>query len=375
MTTADIIRRKSASQRPKLGEGAQGLDRAFRNCLGRAVRDAFKIQIDVEKLSFEQRSVAELVELVPDFALIAVLDGPSQGVGALIFSQSVVAGFIEAQTVGRVRAQELLPRRPTRTDGAMVLALIDTALGMLESSLSADAEVVWVGGFRFSSFLDDPRPLPVVLEDVPLRVLSAQVSLSHGLRKGKILLAVPAEGRFPMPYLQNMDSSDATGSVFQSAIEDRVHGASVALNAVLMRLSLPMADVLGMAAGMVLPLPEADVESIGLEGLDGRRVAQGKLGQNRGMRAVRLEEIKPEHSRHGARMGRFMEVAKSAEPAIGVGEGGHAPKDPAQFGSALSVARLRSGDDLAQGRASRMSASSAGPQTPGLYDLRSTGTD
>jgi flagellar motor switch protein FliM len=45
---------------------------------------------------------------------------------------------------------------------------------------------------------------------------------------------------------------------------------------------------MGLAAGDLVPLPMAALDRIGFEGLDGRRLAEGKLGQNRGMRAVRL---------------------------------------------------------------------------------------
>jgi len=37
-----------------------------------------------------------------------------------------------------------------------------------------------------------------------------------------------------------------------------------------------------------VPLPRAALDQIRLEGIGGRRLGAGKLGQNRGMRAVRL---------------------------------------------------------------------------------------
>ena len=83
MTTAEIIHRKSANQRLQVRDGTLGADRAFRLGLGKAARDELKIQLEVEKLSIDRRSVAELVELVPDFALIAILYGPSGELGAI----------------------------------------------------------------------------------------------------------------------------------------------------------------------------------------------------------------------------------------------------------------------------------------------------
>ncbi len=375
MTPSDLLRRKLAGQRLQPNLGSSGVDRAFRSSWGRAARDGLKIQLDVEKLSVDRRSVAELVELVPDFALIAVLDGPAQGAGALILSQPVVAGFIEAQTVGRVRSQDLLPRRPTRTDGAMVSGVIDSALTILEKLLSADVDVGWVGGFRVGSFLDDPRPLPVVLEDVSLRVLTAEIKLSNGLRSGRIIFAVPAEGRFPVPFAQLFGSGDDGGAAFRAAMEDRVDGACVQLNAVLTRVLLPIADVLTMAAGMVLPLGDAALGGISLEGLDGRCVGLGKLGQNRGMRALRLTDLAPDLPRKIVRASRV--IAAPSQPKLAMNAVDGVRKVPAGLAvvdSYVPPSGARLMDDIAQGSGLTPPPRKIS-EARELFDLRSTGTD
>ena len=350
MTTADIIRRKASVSRAQPTEGTPGADRAFRFGLGKAARDALKIQLDVEKLLIERRCAAELVELLPDFALIAILDGPAQEQGAMILSQAIVAGFIEAQTIGRVRGQDLPPRKPTRTDGAMVAGVIDAALATLEQALTENADIVWAGGFRCVSFLEDPRPLPVVLDDAPLRVLTADISLSGGLRKGKIYLALPEAGHLPLPTKKKQHAVDDLGPAFELDLQERVDGASVQLNAVLARLSLPMADVLGLAAGMIVPLQDAVVDVISLEGTDGRCVAFGKLGQNRGMRALRLEDGQGVLLRKPVRAGRVLSQPFQNVPASRVPHNPHPP-----LGMAKSVISAEEGSDM--------------------FELRSTGTD
>lgn len=290
MAEAGIIRRKIAAQRVVTAEGGPGADRAWRIGLARAARDLLKTSLDVRNLTVERRSLAELAELVPDFALIAILDGPAEGLGAIILSHAILAGFIEAQTIGRIRSQEAPARKPTRTDGAMVAGIIDAALTGLEQALAEEADLVWAGGFRYASFLDDPRPLTLLLEDVPLRLLRAEVWLAGGLRKGEVLLAVPAEGRGARPASLPEAAPSDHGHVFARDLADRVSGATTRVEAVLARVSMPLAHVMALTEGMILPLQDAALDRISLEGLDGRRVAEGKLGQNRGMRAVRLVE-------------------------------------------------------------------------------------
>jgi flagellar motor switch protein FliM len=124
----------------------------------------------------------------------------------------------------------------------------------------------------------------------------------------------------------------------------------VQLNAVLARLSLPMADVLGLAAGMIVPLQDAVVDVISLEGTDGRCVAFGKLGQNRGMRALRLEDGQGVLLRKPVRAGRVLSQPFQNVPASRVPHNPHLP-----LGMAKSVISAEEGSDM--------------------FELRSTGTD
>jgi flagellar motor switch protein FliM len=290
MAEAGIIRRKVASARVVAAEGGPGADRGWRVGLARAARDQLKVALDVLSLVVERRSLAELAELVPDRAMIAVLEGPAEGLGAIVLTQPILGGFIEAQTIGRIRAQAVPPRKPTRTDAAMVAEVIDAALSGMEAALADEADLVWAGGFRYASFLDEARTLNLLLEDVPLRLIRAEVSLSGGLRNGEILLALPAEGRGQRPALSSEPALPDHGPVFAQDLAERVNGASARVEAVLARLTMPLAHVMALTEGMILPLQDAALDNISLEGLDGRRVAEGKLGQNRGMRAIRLVE-------------------------------------------------------------------------------------
>ena len=194
-----ILRRKVTAARAEVAEGGPGADRAWRLAMARAARDKLKITVDCVAMSLDRRSLAELVELPVPQSLIAVLDGPAEGLGMIVLSPPVLAGFIEAQTIGKVKSTELTARKPTRTDAAMVAGMIDAALRAMELALAEEADLVWAGGFRYASFLDDPRPLGLLLEDCTYKVLRAAVSLAGGARTGEILLALPAAGRGVSP--------------------------------------------------------------------------------------------------------------------------------------------------------------------------------
>ena len=289
--TTGVIGRKVAAAKVSLAEGGPGADRGWRLALARAARDGMKLSLEVVTLSLSRMSLGEVLESPPERALVAVLEGPGDGLGVLMMDQPLLAGLIEAQTMGRVSKAETAPRKPTRTDAAMVASYIDAALTGLEDALAEESDLVWAGGFRYASFLDDPRPLGLLLEDCPYRLLRATVSLAGGVKSGEVVMALPADGRGRRPSAKAGAAPEIDhSSAFMVALAERVEGADCRMEAVLARLSLPLAQIMALEVGSVLVLGQAAVDKISLEGLDGRRLADGKLGQNRGMRAIRIND-------------------------------------------------------------------------------------
>ena len=303
-----ILRRKVALAGTVVAPLAPGVDRCWRVVLARAARDSMTLGLDVSRLDQIRVSLTELLDMPVAHSLIAVLDGPQDGLGLMVISPPVLAAMTEMQTIGRVGAQQPAPRKPTRTDAAMVAGFIDTAMAGLEVALADEADLVWAGGFRYASFLDDPRPLGLLLEDVAYRVQTAEVTLENGTRTGHILLALPANGRGERPRSSMMTAPAAVAErAFARDLMDQVHASSCVLHATLCKMALPLAEVMALQVGDVLPMSLATVDQIMFEGLNGQSIAEGKLGQNRGMRAVRLTPpvsmAVPDQTAQGATMG------------------------------------------------------------------------
>lgn len=312
----DIIRRKLArAAMTGGGEGGPGADQGWRLAFARAARDGSGLMVEVPSMRQVRRSLAELLELPPERSLLALLDGPQGGLGLLVLSAEVMSAVIEMQTTGRVAATPPLPRRPTRTDATMVAGVIDRALEELEAVLAEEADLEWAGGFRYASFLEDPRPLGLLLEDVPFRVLSAEVVMSGGVRKGTVLLALPAEGRGLRPAGRGTSAGTAPEAPVQSGFSvdlgAAVMAADCTLQAVIARVTLPLRDIMALTGDQILPLGQAALDQISLEGIDGRPLAQARLGQHRGMRAVRLKD--------GAALDPMASRGTPAEGALGGG--------------------------------------------------------
>ena len=71
-------------------------------------------------------------------------------------------------------------------------------------------------------------------------------------------------------------------------MERTVMATPAQLEGVLDRLRLPWSAVVALKAGDLIPLPMAALDRVQMEGVGGRRLAMGRLGQCRGHRAVRL---------------------------------------------------------------------------------------
>ena len=85
-----------------------------------------------------------------------------------------------------------------------------------------------------------------------------------------------------------LETSSAAHRPDPSAFGEQVMASNCTLQAVMARLTVQLSAVMGLELGMVVPLGSAALDRIDLEGMDGRKLGCGKLGQNRGMRAVRL---------------------------------------------------------------------------------------
>ncbi|WP_146036485.1 FliM/FliN family flagellar motor switch protein [Pseudotabrizicola formosa] len=315
----EVLRKKLQARQQAATAGGPGAERAWRIGFARATRDMMDLPVDFVSVSSSRLSLAELLDIPPERALILMLEGPEDGLGLLILSPDLLAAMIEALTVGKCGTQAPDPRKPTRTDAAMLSPLADLALSHLEEALAEDGDLVWTSGFRFASFIEEARPLGLLLEDVTYRTLTARLSVSHGARVGDMWLILPATGRGRKPQLAaHAMPSSVSRPAFAAALASRVDAAPCQIEAVLARLSMPLVEVMALSVDMVLPLPNAALERISLDGLDGRQVGEGKLGQHRGMRALRLTAQGGE---------------AAASPADGMGLDGPSPATVAAWGA------------------------------------------
>lgn len=274
----------------RLKRGAEGppdqaaIERIVAVSLARAGQDELGAPLRLAGLRQHRRVLAEIVETLPEPALIFVLDDKAgEGLAAAVIDAALMAGMVEALTTGTVTAGEAMARRATRTDAALLAPVIDHALSALEAAATEAGLAPLARGFRFASVADGGRALSLLLEEGVYRLLEATVDLAAGARQGQIWLALPEQRPSAIPQV-----ADGASLRFRAELQAQVEGAQARLDAVLHRLTLPLGQVMALQVGQTLDLPQADVGRIAVEGLDGRQVATARLGRHGSLRALRL---------------------------------------------------------------------------------------
>lgn len=296
-----VMRRKAEAGRPAADGSPVTAERAIVQAVSKVAQDMFQLPAQVMQVSEGRRTLADLPEAIDPFSLIAIIEGPEESMGIIALPPETLSVLIEVQTTGNLGKAPPPPRKPTRIDASMVADFLDATLSMIEETLVETEAVVWAGGFRYASYLDDPRPLGLLLEDMGYRLWQLEIGFGAGFeRKGKLVWAVPVNGRGHslrrMPGLADEGpiSPDREAAEWAHRLETSVMGASAQLDAVLHRVTLPLAAVMRLRAGMDIPIPSDALENLTVEGVGRRKLSAARLGQHRGLRAVRLIEHEEE---------------------------------------------------------------------------------
>jgi len=277
----EILRRKVATGRGPAAVAAPTPEKAWRLALGRAGRAKPGLGLRLTAFGMERATVARIAELAPEAALVATMAHAAGGTGALVVDAATRNALVEAETMGRLATAPQELRAPTRIDALIVGAFIDSVLVAFDELAAGLSIAPAVCGWRVGEMIAAPRILPLVVEDLPLRLFRMEFGFDDGARTGMALVALPMEA--PKPVV-----AETLGEGFTGDLERAVMAAPAEVRAVLARLSLPLEAVTGWVPGMLVPLPRGALGQVRLEDIDNVPVARGRLGQMNGMRAVRI---------------------------------------------------------------------------------------
>ncbi|MTH36422.1 hypothetical protein GL279_17665 [Paracoccus limosus] len=275
------------------------LERAAATALGRAAERLYKLPVYVEKVELSPVSLSELPELLPERALLAVVEAPRDRLGMMAICPALLTSLIEMQALGRLTTRKPVPRRATRTDATISADFVNLLLAELGRELGGRAGCPAFADFRYATYLDDPRPLALVLDDTPMARLSLRFRIGPtGKRDGHLTMALPvlaaAERAGATPATHALAPPGAATPapppepVAPPDLTAAVQDAPIRLFGVLCRRSFSLGALRELGAGALLPLGPNVLDEARLETGSGQLVARGRLGEAEGYHAIRL---------------------------------------------------------------------------------------
>lgn len=281
-----ILRRKAADGRTEHQARAMTPNKALRLGLALAAEKGMDLALDVTDVRHVKLPHRAVEVTLDNESLLILLEGQNGEPGALAMDMQVMAGLVEFQTLGQVVPKPVTDRVPTKVDAALITPFLEDALMRYVRMLAEEGEApYWLQHYKFGAMMQDTRTLSLAMTAQDYHMFVLDVRLERGKKSGTMALLFP-----DVQVLINEPEEDAETDAekFQNGVKE----ASTVLTAVVGKISLPIAQIQSLRVGERLPLAEEAMQKATLEALSGEEIAEVRIGQLNGMRAVCVPGIR-----------------------------------------------------------------------------------
>jgi len=305
------LKRRLAPPRPVRGVGDGAVEALLRVEVPRAADQLLAMQADVQAVTISTMEHSGVIAALGRHDLICMMTRDASDVGLLVVDISLLTALVEIQTLGQVTSVPAKERVPTRTDAVVVSDMLDKWMADIvrvaaEAGLAQD---VPFSGFVRERGIMDLRAVELTLDPGKYRSMRITMALGGDAKIGVVTFFVPAVGG------ATKASSDGTlGARLRPLLMD----APAGMQAILTRFNHPLERVLALRVGDVLPINPHCLTQMQLEVTQDVPIAQGRLGQVNGFRAVRLTGVGGDDG-------------KAATPLFGTSLAGRGAGEPAEM--------------------------------------------
>ncbi len=279
-----ILRRMTGQRTDGADENPLTSSRALRLALTKAANDIVGLVLTVTSVAEEVQPLETMLAGLDEDLMLIELIRDNKLVGIVALDVQLRAAILEMQTVGSLIGAAADLRPATGTDKMMCDPVLAAFLDALPKAVVGTTLEGWADDVAIAQRIASSRAAGLVLDDHDYRILRLSVDLGVADRAGSILLALPPLQQALLTQTAAVEEPD-WDSQFQASVAE----APASLEALLHRFSLPLTQARSLHVGQVVPLPGCTVNSVRLMTPDGHKLAEAKLGQIGGKRAVRIE--------------------------------------------------------------------------------------
>jgi flagellar motor switch protein FliM len=273
-----VMRRKAGALRRPEASAVMTPARAWHTTLPRVSADELGLDLAVRSVRDRAQPASAALSSLPEDGLLLLLRGGDGRTGLCCIDPGLLSAVIEMQTTGKVGAVSPPPRRSTAVDAALAAGLVDAACTAFDAATEGMADPPPIRGARQAGRVADLRAAALLLGEGAMQATRIDLDLGGGVRPGAMILVMSPMA--PRTQVGRRALSDELRPV--------VMEGQATLRAVLHRTTLPLARIRSLAPGERIVVPGAALGAVAVEGGDGRVVAQARLGQVGGWKALRL---------------------------------------------------------------------------------------
>lgn len=273
---------------PGQAEVAPGLQKGLTRAIRRAALPFAMLAPEVAEVSVSgDVSLGEGVAALPEHGLLAAIEDDEGRRGLIALDHPLVDALIEVQATGRVEETDLAPRKITRIDEALCRDFLDLMLGAFAQETAEQAGRDWPDRMSYGSKVAERAQLNLLLPERGYRLLKVSVTMG-GRKTGDLVVLLPVDQAIARRRAQAAPQSTDAPVDWSTQMLGVLGAAPMILDAVLMRVTMPLGEVQSLTDGDLVPFDHSDLSAVTLEDESGHVFARGGLGQLSGRRAVRF---------------------------------------------------------------------------------------
>lgn len=231
-------------------------------------------------------TLSEAVAGLPEHGLLAAIEDDSGRRGLFALDHPLVDALIEVQATGQVEEVLQPARAITRIDEALCRDFVDLVLGAFALETATQPDRDWPDRMNYGSSITERGQLNLLMPERGYHLLQVGVTMG-GHKTGELAILLPCD-----PAIARRNTLSPAQGDLPKQWGDKMLGAlgmaPMALDAVLLRVTMPLGRVEALKEGDLIPFEFSDLTAVTLENESGHVVATGGLGQLSGRRAVRL---------------------------------------------------------------------------------------